>query len=552
MYQFYARISDDNDVEPYGEATRVTLDFNRYRYRAVFYNGVGSASSYWQQIVVSLTKSVVNQGQLGQPGADEYLIYNGNMSVSPNDWKAVPITKDMIPYSLTNNSITLYMFGNSAFMADYVELHREPINTAPTMPGAFTSPVSGTVLKGGQSITITHGTSTDAEGNAITYEVEASYNNGGFTNIRSAAGTSFAYTIPTDKTKTSVQFRVRAKDSAGAYSGYQTSSVYTIIHNSNPTLTLSSPTDNVTLYETDTLNIEGYASDADNGNIVNARYQLNGGTIRALATGISTGSNTIPFNKQLTFRGGKLYDGDTAVTDELAEGVAHQLKVWSEDDQGGKSAEQLRNFYVVPNRPPALTIDPFTTKSDLINADKVTISGTASDPDGNTVVVSYKLNKGLSTEVYRGKDGAWSFDLSLKDLVAGENTVAIEVVDSYNSKTSKTLKLNKNRVATPLLTSEVRYKIDPPSGTAKGVLLWVQRDVGLTVTADISMGLKNEQETYEAMTLTNTAPVSAGVVEDEFVFEASAEKDNIMLKLTLSRESADVNDAITLISGVLS
>ncbi|WP_342540044.1 hypothetical protein MHI39_20120 [Heyndrickxia sp. FSL K6-6286] len=325
-----------------------------------------------------------------------------------------------------------------------------------------------------------------------------------------------------------------------------------VTYNFIPTLTLNSPTDNVTLYETNTLNIEGYAADADNGNIVNARYQLNGGTIRALATGISTGSNTIPFNKQLTFRGGKLYDGDTAVTDELAEGVAHQLKVWSEDDQGGKSPEQLRNFYVVPNRPPALTIDPFATKSDLINADKVTISGTASDPDGNTVVVSYKLNKGMSTEVYRGKDGAWTFDLSLKDLIAGENTVAIEVVDSYNSKTSKTLKLNKNRVATPLLTSEVRYKIDPPSGTAKGVLLWVQRDVGLTVTADISMGLKNEQETYEAMTLTNTAPVSSGVVEDEFVFEASAEKDNIMLKLTLSRESADVNDAITLISGVLS
>ncbi|MBU5211084.1 hypothetical protein [Heyndrickxia oleronia] len=433
-----------------------------------------------------------------------------------------------------------------------VFLERQPKNSTPTTPGAFTQPSEGTKLKGGQTITIAHGASTDAEGHAITYETEASYNGGTFTNIRTGASTNFQYTISSDKTKTSVQFRVRAKDSLGAYSAYRTSPVFTIVQNSNPTLTLNSPSDNTTLYETDTLNIEGYAADVDNGNIVNARYQLNGGTIRALATGISTGSNTIPFNKQLTFRGGKLYDGDTAVTDELAEGVAHQLKVWSEDDQGGKSPEQLRHFYVVPNRPPALTIDPFATKSDLINADKVTISGTASDPDGNTVVVSYKLNKGMSTEVYRGKDGAWSFDLSLKDLVAGENTVAIEVVDSYNSKTSKTLKLNKNRVATPLLTSEVRYKIDPPSGTAKGVLLWVQRDVGLTVTADISMGLKNEQETYEAMTLTNTAPVSAGVVEDEFVFEATAEKDNIMLKLTLSRESADVNDAITPISGVLS
>ncbi|NYV68949.1 hypothetical protein HYI36_27180 [Bacillus sp. Gen3] len=507
------------------------VDFNKYRYRL----SIDTTPSY--------TVDVLKY----ESGGEVYYTFS---SSSSSVWS---FSRSTVGLPSQTGTLNLWVkFSANETNSNYVYLERESLNTAPTTPGAFSSPVSGTILKGGQGVIIAHGASTDPDGNAITYETEASYNGGAFTNIRTGSSTSFDYTISSDKAKTSVQFRVRAKDSAGAYSGYQTSSVYTIVHNSNPTLTLSSPTDNVTLYETDTLNIEGYAADVDNGNIVNARYQLNGGTIRALATGISTGSNTIPFNKQLTFRGGKLYDGDTAVTDELAEGVAHQLKVWSEDDQGGKSPEQLRNFYVVPNRPPALTIDPFATKSDLINADKVTISGTASDPDGNTVVVSYKLNKGLSTEVYRGKDGAWSFDLSLKDLVAGENTVAIEVVDSYNSKTSKTLKLNKNRVATPLLTSEVRYKIDPPSGTAKGVLLWVQRDVGLTVTADISMGLKNEQETYEAMTLTNTAPVSAGVVEDEFVFEASAEKDNIMLKLTLSRESADVNDAITLISGVLS
>lgn len=322
--------------------------------------------------------------------------------------------------------------------------------------------------------------------------------------------------------------------------------------NSNPTLKLNSPTDNVTLYENDRLNIEGYAADVDNGNIVNARYQLDGGTVRALVTAISDGTTPIAFNKQLTFKGGKLYDGETAITNSLEDRVAHQLKVWSEDDQGGKSTEQIRSFYVVPNRAPALTVDKFETKSDLINVDKITITGTASDIDGNDVVVSYRLNKGLNTEIYRGKDSPWSFDLSLKNLVDGENTIVIEVVDSYNFKTSKTLKLNKNLVATPLLQSVKRYQIVPPSGSAKGVLLWVQRQTGLTVTADISMGLKGEQEVYEPMLRENSAPVTMGIIEDEFIFESDAPKDNIVVKLTLTRDSADVSDAITLISGVLS
>ena len=86
------------------------------------------------------------------------------------------------------------------------------------------------------------------------------------------------------------------------------------------------------------------------------KYNINGGTTRAIATAISDGSN-IPFNKTLIFKQNKLYDGDTAITAELAEGAQHTLKVWAEDDQGGKSTEQTRVFYVVPNRPAILTIN---------------------------------------------------------------------------------------------------------------------------------------------------------------------------------------------------
>ncbi|WP_120188643.1 hypothetical protein [Ammoniphilus oxalaticus] len=103
------------------------------------------------------------------------------------------------------------------------------------------------------------------------------------------------------------------------------------------------------------------------GDIVNARYQINADTARAIATGISDGSTLISFNKQLTFRGGKRYDGITKITSALAEGTPHTLKVRAEDDQGGKSTVEERTFYAVPNRPPVLSIDAFETKNNMIS-----------------------------------------------------------------------------------------------------------------------------------------------------------------------------------------
>lgn len=116
--------------------------------------------------------------------------------------------------------------------------------------------------------------------------------------------------------------------------------------NSNPTVTLTTA-DNRTLYENDTYNISGSATDTDSGNVVMVKYQINGGTIRTIATQVSTGA-AVPFNRVLTFKAGVLYDGATAVTGNLAEGTQHVLTVWAEDDRGGKSAEQTRTFYVVP------------------------------------------------------------------------------------------------------------------------------------------------------------------------------------------------------------
>lgn len=322
-----------------------------------------------------------------------------------------------------------------------------------------------------------------------------------------------------------------------------------ITANNNPTIAILSPTNNQTLYENDTISISGDAYDEDKDQSVAVYYQINSEQRKVLATNLS--QTQIALSKQLTFKGGKLYDGDTALTGTLADGVAHTLKVWAEDSEKASSANVERTFYVVPNRAPLLSVDA-VVPSGVVDADKFKISGTASDQDANsTVKVTRRINAGNAVEIYSGTGGAWEFDLSLSQLVAGQNTIVIEVVDNYGAKTSKTITLNKNELKTPILQSVARYKIEPPKGSARGVLLFIQRDEKLDVKVELSMTLSGEQEQYETLTPVNTAPVQQGIVEDTFEHEGLETKQNIILKITPSRTDLSFNHKIHLISGAV-
>lgn len=325
---------------------------------------------------------------------------------------------------------------------------------------------------------------------------------------------------------------------------------YTIIYNMPPLITLNT-TDNRTLYENDTIAISGTAKDTA-GDVVTVKYNINNGTSRAILAVISDGTS-VPFNKTLTFKQGKLFDGSKAITSELPEGTEHILKVWVEDDQGGKSEEQIRRFFVVPNRPTTLTLNPFSSKTDLIDTDKITISGHVTDPDGNDIIVSYKIGNGSYRKIYEGKDGGFEFQIQLSDLKVGNNKITVQAEDSYGAKTLKTLEVTKAENLKHLTTSVARYKIMPPDGTAKGVVLWIERETGdLTVDVEISMTMNGEEENFVPMKKTSTAFVRDGIEEDEWTYEADTPKENIILKITMNRASPTSDKGITLISGVLS
>lgn len=321
--------------------------------------------------------------------------------------------------------------------------------------------------------------------------------------------------------------------------------------NNFPTVSLQSPSSNLILYENETMNITGDAYDVDKDQSVTAYFQINDEPKKVLATNLS--QTQISLSKQLTFKNGKLYDGNTTLTGTLTEGVEHKLKVWAVDSENGQSATVERSFYVVPNRAPILSIDA-VVPSGIINTDKFTINGTATDQDANSSVkVNHRINGANPVEIYNGTGGTWEFDVSLSQLLVGENTIIIEVIDNYGAKTSKTIKLKKNEIKTPILQSVARYKIEPPKGSAKGVLLFIERDEEVDLKVELSMTLAGEQEQYETLTANNTAPMpnTNGIVEDTFYYEATEPKDNIILKISTTRPDATVNHKIHLISGAV-
>ncbi|MDR7318928.1 DNRLRE domain-containing protein [Brevibacillus nitrificans] len=203
-----------------------------------------------------------------------------------------------------------------------------------------------------------------------------------------AGSTAFAYHyMYRDKDQTTSEM---TSTLSTATTGVSSLLVLEPIVNNPPTLTLSSPADNQTLAEGNTLPVQGSATDADSGNVVTVKYKINSGTTRALTSGVSDGSSPLSFAKTLTYSNKRIWDGSTDVTGvDLAENTNHILTIWSEDDQGGKSAEVTRMFKVIWNRPPA--IDGSDTNLGAIGT-APSINYTVTEPESDSFTITELLN----------------------------------------------------------------------------------------------------------------------------------------------------------------
>ena len=172
--------------------------------------------------------------------------------------------------------------------------------------------------------------------------------------------------------------------------------------NTAPTLTLTNPANNQTLSEGNSYQVDGSATDTDNGNVITIKYKINNGTTRALNSGVSNGNTPISFAKTLTFHDKRLWDGTTDITGaDLAEGTNHTLTVWVEDDQGGVSSQVTRTFTVIWNRPP--TISGTDQNLGTINAIP-TGNYSVTEPENDTFTITEYLD-GVQTKSFAGVAG---------------------------------------------------------------------------------------------------------------------------------------------------
>ena len=112
-------------------------------------------------------------------------------------------------------------------------------NRAPSKPSSITVPSN---VRGGESLSIGWGASTDEDGNLSGYILERQVNGGAWAQVYK--GINRSYTDAITFGWTSIAYRVKAYDSAGAESAYNTSATRTYTFTKNETeieLTLATP-----------------------------------------------------------------------------------------------------------------------------------------------------------------------------------------------------------------------------------------------------------------------------------------------------------------------
>lgn len=170
-----------------------------------------------------------------------------------------------------------------------------PANQAPSTPGAFTAPTSGSSFSG--SHTVAHPAATDDDFDTLTYRIEASIDNGAswpylLDAARSAtSGTLDFSSIPAS---TSAKLRVRASDGS-ATSAWRESDTFTIAHNTAPTpATPLSPTGGATADRTNVV-VRWLFNDPDPGDTqskADVRYRLaSGGAWTTVLAAVTTASS---------------------------------------------------------------------------------------------------------------------------------------------------------------------------------------------------------------------------------------------------------------------
>lgn len=356
-------------------------------------------------------------------------------------------------------------------------------NTAPTTPGSINVPGN---IQGGSTITVSWGTSTDAQSNLEGYILERS-TDGGNSWSQVYQGTSTSTTNTVAFGTASVMYRVKAYDSEGLSSGYKTSGQVTVINNNAPTAPPSITVPNTVLGGAALTVTWGAASDQD-GNL--AGYSLErevdgGGQWSVVYTG-----NTLSY------------------TDFITKGwasVAYRVRAYDRNNA-------YSGYVTSQSRPVNNNITPVITCLQTSGADLgikdggFSVAYSVEDPDGDSMTVTEAID-GVTKRTFTPEPGANnSFAVTgeyFMCLLNGRHTMTITASDGKGS-TVHTLVFTKEIHAASITLAE------PLDADAK-IEICVMSVIGqIPADAVYSVKVTNNANDAEPVWEDCTAEVKAG------------------------------------------
>lgn len=207
----------------------------------------GAAWYYWLRTPYA-SYSFNVRGVYSSGVLNNYYAFNGNVGVRP----------------LCNLSSEILVSDTTDSDGAYSVVWNRPPSTPPNIDVP-------TTVRGGESLTVSWGSSSDDDGNLSGYTLERQYNGGAWTQLYKGINRTFTDSITFGWN--SVAYRVKAYDSAGAESAYQTSATRTVVNNTAPTI---SGSDGSLGVKTGAFNQSYTITDPDSGQTITAVEKIDG------------------------------------------------------------------------------------------------------------------------------------------------------------------------------------------------------------------------------------------------------------------------------------
>lgn len=315
-----------------------------------------------------------------------------------------------------------------------------PQHQPPTTPPSITVPANATAST---NFTVSWGASTNPQGGTITYYLERQASGGSWASVTSTTSKSVSTSIPNTGT---YYHRVRAKNTAGQYSDWKTSTGTYITAQNQPPTTPPSITVPQTALPGQTITIEWGASTDPDGDSIH--YEL-----KRVATKQDATQQT-----DTVYIGSTLKHIDTTVPQTA---IAVTYKVTAIDSHFAVSGGKVSNAVIILHESP-----PTITGQDKhlgAFGDSVSYVYTVYDNDDDTAEVVEAVN-GHTFHAYTATTGVQQHLLldgnSFTALGNGRNEITITATDDSGLSDTRTLTFDKEAVS---LSAKAREAI--PSDT---------------------------------------------------------------------------------------